>query len=78
LLSLAEVHFIEIGEIKSVPENIFGSEKRALVLAVAVSARNLFALLDVEGGINAVDFPSRWEFPDFGLLEFRAHAPFLF
>jgi hypothetical protein len=69
------VHLIEVGQFESIPENVLGAEKRALMLSVAVSTRNLFALLNVERRINAVDFPSRRELTNFGLLELHAHTP---
>jgi hypothetical protein len=68
------MHFVEVGEFESIPEDVLGAEERALVLAVAVFARDLFALLDVEGRIDAVDRPRGWEGADFRLVMGGAHA----
>ena len=37
LLCFAEVHLIEVCQLESIPENVLGSKKRALVLAVTIS-----------------------------------------
>ncbi|MGB5199608.1 MAG: hypothetical protein WBR56_06875 [Sedimenticolaceae bacterium] len=37
LLGFAEVHLIEVCQIESIPKNVLGSEKRALVIAVTVT-----------------------------------------
>lgn len=55
LLGLAEMHFIEISQFESIPEDVFGTEKWALVFAIAVPFRYLLSLLNVESRINAAN-----------------------
>jgi hypothetical protein len=55
LLGLTEMHFIEISQFEAIPEDVLGSEKRALVFAVAVLFRDLLSLLNVESRINAAN-----------------------
>ena len=74
MLGLAEVHLIEVGQFESIPEDVLGAEKRALVLAVAISTRNLFALLNIKSGINAVDIPIRGKPSNLRFLKLCHHS----
>jgi hypothetical protein len=49
------MHFIEISQFEAIPKDVFGSEKRALMFAIAVPFRDLLSLLNVEGRINAAN-----------------------
>jgi hypothetical protein len=42
------MHFIEISQFEAIPEDVLGSEKGALVFAIAVFFRDLLSLLNIE------------------------------
>jgi hypothetical protein len=48
LFRLAKMHLIQLSQIQTIPKDIFGSEKGALVFSIAISLRNLFPLLNME------------------------------
>jgi hypothetical protein len=55
------VHFVEVGQIQAIPENILGAQKWLLVFADAAFLRDLSSLLDIEKGVEAINPPVRRE-----------------